>query len=496
MTTATSPQGAATAAPPGGSGLALTAIVGAEFMLQVDGMIVNVALPDTQSDLGLSTTSASWVLNGFFLAFGGLLLLSGRLGDVFGHRRLFLLGIGLVAGASLLAGLAPNFGVLLTGRVLQGAGAALAGPTGLALLSMVFQGERQQRAFGLYSTITGLGAATGLILGGILTGGLGSWRWCLLVNVPFGLIILVIALRSLGTAADGARSRSLSLPSAALVTAGLTALVYGLVQAADRGWGDLWTVVPLAITVVVAAALLVVDRRAPEPLLPGRIFTNRTRVGGFINLLLLSSVLGGFVFYLSQYLQTTLDYGALRTGLAILPFGLALLVTTQLLTKWLSGLGLTTRGTIGLALLALGVAWFIRLDADSAYAEGVLPGLVVMGLGVGLAIIPLNMIILSTSRPEDVGITAGILQAALTVGGSIGLAVLLIPFNAGGRPVAENISTVFTWATVDCVAGFVVAVLFWFGPGLRPSATRTSSPEATAPEPPAPREPAAVESRS
>jgi EmrB/QacA subfamily drug resistance transporter len=467
MTTATSSDGTATgAAPPRGLGLALVAIVGAEFMLQIDGTIVNVALPTAQADLGLSVTAASWVLNGFFLAFGGLLLLAGRLGDLLGHRRLFLIGIGLVTVASLLAGLAPNVGLLLTGRVLQGAGAALAGPTGLALLTIVFEGDRQQRAFGLYSTITGLGAATGMILGGVLTG-LGSWRWSLLVNVPIGLIIFLIALRTVGTRADDTRGRALGLPSAVLVTGALTAAVYGLVRAADHGWGYIWTIVPLVIAVVLVAALLAVDGRAQEPLLPHRIFTNRARLGGFLNLLLLSFVLGGFVFYLSQYLQDALHYGALRTGVAILPFGLALLVSTQVLTRFVGKLSLKARGIIGLVLLILGVAWLIRLDGHSGYAGGVLPSLIVMGLGVGLAIIPFNMIILSSSAPEDTGITAGILQAALTVGGCVGLAVLLIPFNAGGRPVADTIGTVFLWATAASVVGLVVALLFWFGPGSR-----------------------------
>ncbi|MEV1203962.1 MFS transporter, partial [Microbispora rosea] len=176
--------------------LALAAIVGAEFMLQLDGTIVNVALPALQSDLGLSVTGGSWVPNGFLLAFGGLLLFAGRLGDALGHRRVFLAGVGLIVVASLVAGLAPNVQALLAGRVLQGAGAAVAGPTGLALLAIVFRGERRQRAFGLYSTVTGLGASAGMVLGGVLTWA-GDWRWSLLVNVPIGLAVIVLAVRAL-----------------------------------------------------------------------------------------------------------------------------------------------------------------------------------------------------------------------------------------------------------------------------------------------------------
>jgi EmrB/QacA subfamily drug resistance transporter len=475
MSAEVSTDDAAKAAPPTRLGLALVAIVGAEFMLQIDGTIVNVAVPTIQDDLGMTVTASSWVLNGFFLAFGGLLLLSGRLGDVLGHRKVFLLGAGLVTLASLLAGLAPNVELLLIGRVLQGAGAALAGPTGLALLTMVFEGVRQQRAFGLYSTITGLGAASGMILGGLLTS-LGTWRWSLLVNVPVGLAIVLIGLKVLDLRADSTKGRSLGLSSGILVTAGLTAGVYGLVRAAERGWGDTWTIASLVGAVVLLIALVAVDRKAKEPLLPGRVFANRARVGGFINLVLLASVLGGFLFYLSQYLQGALGFKPLGTGLAVLPFGLALLVSTQVLTKYIANVSLKARGIVGLVLLVAGVGWLSLLDGQSSYLSGVLGPLIVMGLGVGLAIIPFNMIILSSSAPEDTGITAGLLQAALTIGGSIGIAVLLIPLNAGGRGIAENISAVYGWSAIAAALGLLVALLFWYGPGSRSSSAPAGDP--------------------
>ncbi|SNS24177.1 drug resistance transporter, EmrB/QacA subfamily [Streptosporangium subroseum] len=446
--------------------LALTAIVGAEFMLQLDGTIVNVALPTLQSDLGLSITGGSWVPNGFLLAFGGLLLLAGRLGDVLGHRRVFLAGIGLVVGASLLAGLAPNLEVLLLGRVLQGAGAAIAGPTGLALLAIVFEGERRQRAFGLYSTVTGLGASAGMVLGGVLTW-VGDWRWSLLVNVPIGLLLIAVAVKALGLRDEATRSRPLGLPSALLGTVAVTAAVYGLVRAAERGWSDTWTLVPLGAAVVLAAVLLVSDRRAQEPLLPLAVFAGRQRAGALLGLLLLAAVLTGFLIYLVQYLQGVLRLDALQSGLAILPFGLALLVATQLLTKHIAAVSLKVRAVLGLVVILAGVAWLTRLGADSTYLIGVLPALVVIGVGVGVAIIPFNMIILTTAPPEHAGVTAGLLQTALTVGGSLGLAALLIPFTEGGGGIAENISSVFAWACAAMALALAVALLFWFGPGAR-----------------------------
>ncbi|MFJ3819344.1 MFS transporter [Streptomyces sp. NPDC090056] len=472
MTAETVPDGIPKDAAPARApwGLALTAIVGAEFMLQLDGTIVNVALPALQKDLDVTVASASWVPNAFLLAFGGLLLLAGRLGDVLGHRKVFLGGILLVVAASLLAGLAPNLEVLLVGRALQGAGAAVAGPTGLALLALVFEGERRQRAFGLYSTVTGLGASAGMVLGGLLTW-VGDWRWSLLVNVPVGLALLLVAVKALGTDDGPTRRRSLGLPSAVLVGGAVTALVYGFVHAAEKGWSDTGTVVPLAVSAVLWIALFAVDGRSAEPLLPGRIFADRVRAGSFLNLLLLAAVLTSYLVYLVQYLQNVLGLNALQSGLAILPFGAALLLTTQVLTPRIAAIDLKLRAIGGLVVVLAGVAWLSLLDGDSTYAAGVLPQIVLIGVGVGVAIIPFNIIILTTAPPEYAGVTAGVLQTALTIGGSVGLAVLLVPFTGGSGETADTISSVFLWASALTVLALLVAVLFWYGPGARKAVT-------------------------
>jgi EmrB/QacA subfamily drug resistance transporter len=455
--------------------LVLLAVVGAEFMLQLDGTIVNVALPGIEKDLGLGVSGASWVLNGFLLAFGGLLLLAGRLGDVLGHRGVFLAGVGLVGAASLLSGLAPDFPVLLAGRVLQGSGAAIAGPAGLALLTTEFQGERQARAFGLYSTVTGLGAASGMILGGVLTWA-GGWRWTLLVNVPVAAVILLLGAKHLTRGERPAGHRSLGVPGAALVTGALAALVYGLVRAAGAGWGDPAALSALGVAVPLFVALPVVDARTAEPLLPRRIFAHRDRLGGFVSLVLVAAVLTGFLFYTIQYLAAVKHFGALRTGLAILPFGLGILVTAQLLGRFLGAVPLKPRGVLGLAVMVGAVLWLSRLGAHSGYAADVLPPITLLGLGVGLAIVPINLTILTTSAPEDTGVTAGVLQAALTVGGTVGLAVLLLPFTGHGGPAA-TVSSLFDWAAVIAGAGLLVTLAFWFGPGSR-SAARPSAPPA------------------
>lgn len=305
-----------------------------------------------------------------------------------------------------------------------------------------------------------------MVLGGVLTWA-GDWRWSLLVNVPIGLLLIIVAVKALGLRDEATRSRPLGLPSALLGTVAVTAAVYGLVRAAEKGWGDTWTLVPLGAAVVLAAALLVSDRRAEEPLLPLAVFAGRERAGALLGLLLLAAVLTGFLIYLVQYLQGVLRLDALQSGLAILPFGLALLVVTQLLTKHIAAVSLKVRAVLGLVVVLAGVAWLTRLDAGSTYLVGVLPALVVIGVGVGVAIIPYNMIILTTAPPEHAGVTAGLLQTALTVGGSLGLAALLIPFTGGGGGIAENISSVFAWACAAMALALVVALLFWFGPGAR-----------------------------
>lgn len=449
-------------------GLVLLAVVGAEFLLQLDTTIVNVALPAVQNRFDVGITTASWILNAFYLAFGGLLLLAGRLGDVLGHRKVFLAGIALVIVASLIAGLAPNVPLLLLGRGLQGVGAALSGPTGLALLTTLFEGERRQRAFGVYSTVTGLGSASGMVLGGLLTSAAG-WRWAILINVPLGLVVLLVGLRTLGAHTEPRTERALGVPSALLVTAALGAGVYGLVNAADQGWTAPLTYGALIASVLVFALLAVVDRHSTEPLLPSRVFRHRLRSGGFVNLLLLAATLAGFLFFLAQYLAVALGLAPWQAGVGLLPFAAALLVSTQFVNGRLARIGLEARGLAGLAVLTAGLFWLSLVDAGTRYATGVLPPLLVIGLGVGVAIVPFNVVVLSSADPEDTGVTAGIVQAALTVGGLIGIAVLLLPYSAVATTAAADVTAPFAAAFLGSAAlgvlGVLVALAVWFGPG-------------------------------
>ncbi|MEZ0076047.1 DHA2 family efflux MFS transporter permease subunit [Planotetraspora sp. GP83] len=444
-------------------GLVLVAIVGCEFMLQLDATIVAVALPGLQSDLGLSPGALSWVINGFVLPFGGVLLLGGRLGDLFGHRTVFLAGTLLLAAASLLAGLAPNFGWLIAGRALQGIAAALAGPAGLALLSTTFTGERQQRAFAVYSTVTGLAAAAGMILGGVLTWA-ADWRWTLLVNAPIGLLIALLGVRTITPGEKPAGRASLDLPGALLSIVGMTAVVYGFVRVADHGWRNTVALSSLIAGVIVLALFVLLEARTAAPMLPLRVFSHRARAGAFLNLALLAFVLTGFLFFLAQFLQRVLHLDPLVTGLAFLPFGLALLVTARSAPKLLTKVEPKVLALIGLALITAATLWLSRVNANSEYLTAVLGPIIILGFGAGAAIVPFNIIILSETPAEDAGITSGVLQASLSVGGALGLAVLLTLFAGEGSHVASGVSHVFTGAAVTAGAAILVSLAAWFIP--------------------------------
>ncbi|AEH09389.1 MULTISPECIES: MFS transporter [Protofrankia] len=463
----TQPETAGRTARPGALGLILAAIVGAEFILQLDATIVAVALPNLQEDLGLSAGSLSWVVNGFLLAFGGLLLFGGRLGDVVGHRTTFIAGTSLLAAASLLAGLASNVGLLLTGRVLQGAGAALAGPAGLALLATTFTGARQQRAFAVYSTVTGLAASAGMVLGGILTD-LANWRWTLLINAPIGVAVALLTARVVPSPSRSDERRALDVPGAVLSVIGMTALVYGFVAAAEDGWDSGRAVAGLVGGVAVLAGFVLREAQASSPLLPLRVVTHRGRAGAFVNLLLMAFALTGFLFFLTQFLQRVLELEPLVTGLAFLPFGVSLLLAARAVPKILTRLNPRALAILGFAVMALALFWLSRLGNDSDYATGILVPIILLGAGAGAAVVPLNIIILSQSAPEEIGVTSGVLQSALSVGGSLGIAILLTLYTAADD-VAGGVTRAFTGGAVIAAVAVVLGLVFWYLPGRRPA---------------------------
>jgi len=377
--------------------------------------IVNIALPHAQTDLRISDTDRQWVLTAYTLAFGGLLLLGGRVADFAGRRWVFLIGLIGFAAASAAGGAAQNAATLVGARALQGAFAALLAPAALSLIAVTFlEPHERAKAFGVYGAVAAGDGALGLILGGVLTE-YASWRWCLFVNVPIAVAAALAALPTVRESrADGARRYD--VPGAVLVTGGLVALVYAFTQAAKPGAG--WLAAPtlalLAAAAVLLAAFVVVEARTAHPLLPLRVVLDRNRGGALLTSLLLSCGMFAMFLFLAYYYQVSLGYQPLRSGLAFLPFSGGIIVTASLASTLLPRVGPKPLLVTGMALGTAGMFWLTRLDGSSTWLSGVLPALVVMSVGLGLVFVPLSGVALFGIAPHDAGVASAMLNEHLT----------------------------------------------------------------------------------
>ena len=412
---------ASTTSKPRGLGLALFVIACAQLMIVLDGTVVNIALPHIKDSLHFSQSGLQWVVTGYALALGSLLLLGGRLGDIFGRRRLFTIGIGVFAVASLLGGIAPNAGLLLAARVLQGAGAAMAQPAALALINTTFPpGKERNRAMGVYAAMSGAGAAIGLILGGILTEI--DWRWTMLINVPIGLIVMFLAPRVL-VESEG-HEGTLDILGAITATAGMFGIVYGLSHAAEASWSDKLTIIPLVVGLVLVALFTVIESRKEHALLPMRILADRTRGIAILSMLMMAAAMFAMFFFLGLFIQQVLGYSPVKAGFAFLPFSVGIVIAaglsqnlvTKVNPRYLSGFG-------GL-LAAIGMWTFTNVKVDSSYLTHVLPGIFVMALGMGFVFIPMTLAASHGVEAKDSGAAASALNTAQQIGGAIGLAAL------------------------------------------------------------------------
>lgn len=417
-------------------GIALVVILTAQLMVVLDATIANIAIPYIADDLDFSDASQSWVITGYTLAFGGLLLLGGRLGDMFGRRRVFMGGVLLFAFASLLGGLAQNQELLLASRALQGVGAAIASPTALALITTNFPaGKARNRAFAAYATMSGVGAAVGLILGGWLTEY--SWRWTFLINVPFG--VLAAALAPIYLSESVRRRVALDIPGALSGTGGLLGIVYGLTRAAEDGWSDTWAVTALAVGVALLAVFVQVERTVKEPLMPFRILADRTRGVSFLVMMLVPAAMFAMFYFLAIVVQEGMGYSSLETGFAFLPFSAGLVIAASIAStlmsrvdpRWLAGGGtlLGGLGLFGFSRLPYSdgsgsMAALQDLGVDASYVSDLLPWIVVMSFGMGFVFVPLTVTAVHGVANEDSGIGAGVLNAMQQVGGALGLATL------------------------------------------------------------------------
>jgi EmrB/QacA subfamily drug resistance transporter len=419
--------------------VALAIMLGAQLMIILDATVVNIALPHIQTGLHFSATSLSWVMNGYTLTFGGLLLLGGRAGDILGRRRTFLAGIALFTLASLAGGLATSAGMLLAARALQGAGGALASPAVLALVVSGFpEGRERTRALAIYAGVVTGGASLGLVLGGMITQWL-SWRWVLFINVPIGL--LVLTLTPLFVVETPRLPGRFDLTGAVTSTAGVAALVYGFIRAASDGWGNTTALAAFGAAAALLAAFLLTETRAAQPITPLRLFSDVSRSGSFAARLLLVAGMFGMFFFLSQFLQDVLGFSPLRTGVAFLPMTIMLFAVSRLAPRLIPALGAKPLMIAGMIPVIAGMTWLSRVSPATAYWTGVFPPMLLFGAGMGVVFVPLTGASLAGVRQEDSGAASSMVNVMQQVGGSLGLAILVAVFgtatkNAAAHPVA------------------------------------------------------------
>lgn len=402
---------------------ALAVLAGSQLLIVVDATIVNVALSAIRDDVGFSLQDLQWVITAYTLAFGGLLLLGGRLADRFGHRRMMVTGALVFAGASLVGGCAETAALLVAARAVQGIGAAVMAPAALALLMRVFPAGRERTAaLGVWAGVTAGGTALGLILGGVLTQVL-SWPWVFWINVPVAITAAVVAIVVL-PAGEGDRAGRIDVAGALTVTGGVMALVYGLVRTTDTGWASTETVVALVAALVLLAVFGALQVRRGDPLVPVRLLRNRTVVGADVIGLIFGVVIYAVFYFLSIFLATVLGYSPVTVGLAFLPMTIAIALAARVAGGPLAGVGQHRLAVGGSLLVALGVGLLMRIGPDAGYVDTVLPAVTLAGLGLGLAFVPLTAAAVSAADPADGGIASALFNAGQQLGGAIGLAVL------------------------------------------------------------------------
>jgi len=436
------------------------------LMIILDSTIVNVALPSIQGDLGFSQSNLAWVVNAYLIAFGGLLLLAGRIGDLIGRKSVFMVGLAVFTGASLLCGLSQSQGLLIGARFVQGVGGALTSGVILGIIVTMFPDPREQaKAIGVYSFVASAGASIGLLAGGLLTQGI-NWHWIFFVNLPIGVATAVLAIRLVDRDAGVGLRQGADMLGAVLVTAALMLGVYTILEAGDYGWGSLHTLGLGAVAVGLLIAFVARQARTANPLVPLRIFRSRNVSGANVIQMLMVAGLFGMFFLSVLYLQRVLGYDAIETGLAFLPVSvligvLSLGFSARLNTRF------GARATLlpGLALLAGALALFARVPVDGSYLSDLLPSMVMFGVGAGLSFPSLMTLAMSGATRSDAGLASGLVNTSLQVGGALGLAILATlatsrteDLLASGSPTASALTEGYQLAFI-VAAGLVVAAI-------------------------------------
>ncbi len=454
--------------------MALALLAAAQFVVILDASIVNVALPSIGADLQFSQENLSWVVNAYVLVFGGFLLLGGRMADLLGRRRLFMAGLIVFALASLAGGLAQNEAQLIIARAVQGLGAALLSPAALSLVTVLFEeGAERNKAMGVWGAVAGSGGAVGVLLGGILTEWAG-WEWVLFVNVPVGIAAALLAPRLLPESRNEG-ARHFDVAGAVSVTAGLSLLVYTLVDANDAGWASAQTLGLGALSLALIAAFYLIERRSKAPLMPfPGIFRIRTITGINVSAVLIAAALFSMFFFISLYMQQVLGYSALEAGLAYLPLAVGIIVAAGASAGLVTRFGFKPVLVSGLLVTAAGLLWFTQVDAGGSYLSDLLGPMLLAAVGLGLAFVSMTVAAVSGVEAHEAGLASGLINTSQQIGGALGLAILATVANsrtddalASGSPVpsalTEGFQAAFAVGAGIAIAGALLAVVLVSG---------------------------------
>ena len=417
-----------TASPPGEAvdnrrWFVLVLVCIAQFMVVLDATITNVALPSIQTGLDFSTSSLQWVVNAYTLAFGGFLLLGGRAADFVGRRRLFVLGVIVFTGASLVCGLAQSSEMLIAARALQGLGAAMVSPAALSIVTTTFrEGPERAKALSVWAAIAVGGAAIGLLMGGVLTEYL-SWEWVFFVNVPVGVIAILLSLRFIPESRQ-ADTNGVDVLGAITVTAGLTLLVYAIVKTQDYGWASAETIGMAVGAAALLTAFVLIELRSKAPLVRLGIFRQRSLTGANLAMLAVTGGMFAIFYFASLYVQQTLGFTPVQAGLAFLPLTAGIILFSGIAQQLVGRVGVKPVALVGMFVAAIGLMWLARIPVDGHYASDVLPGILVMSAGLGLTFVPMTLIATTGVADADAGLASGIFNSSQQIGGALGLAIL------------------------------------------------------------------------
>jgi EmrB/QacA subfamily drug resistance transporter len=454
--------------------IALILLCFAQFIVVLDASIVNVALPSIGEALNFSQDNLAWVVNAYVLTFGGFLLLGGRLADLLGRRRVFISGLLLVAAASLVAGFAANEGQLIAARAAQGLGAAIISPAALSIVTNTFRdGADRNKALGAWGAVAGAGGAAGVLFGGILTDGPG-WEWVLWINVPVALIVAALAPRLILESRSESATRHFDTAGAVSVTAGLSVLVYALVDANDAGWGSTQTLGLLALAAALIAAFVAIELRSRAPLVPFRIFRLRTLTGANTVGLLVGASLFSMFFFITLYMQQVLGYSAIHAGLSYLPLALMIIVASGVASQLVTRIGFKPVLAAGMLLIAAALVWFSQVSVGGGFVSDILGPSLLAAAGLGFAFVTTTIAAVSGVREQESGLASGLINTSQQIGGALGLAVLatvansrtddLVASAGGGRSeltnaLNEGFQSAFLAGAGIAVLGFVLTLV-------------------------------------